>query len=49
MKNEERLVFEVQMINTGDMKTLKRLEKDGILKRVRITSDGKLDKRMVKK
>ena len=49
MKNENRLVFEVQMINTSDMKILKRLESEGILKRIRITSDGKLDGRMVKK
>lgn len=49
MKNEDRVVFEVQMINTSALNEIKILERDGILKRVRVTNDGKLDMRMVKR
>ena len=49
MKNEHRWVYEVQMINTEDLELLKRLEKDGIIKRVNICKDGSLDMRMAKK
>jgi len=47
--NDKRLVFECIAINTLARKQLKMLERAGILKQVRITKSGSLDKRMTKK
>jgi len=47
--NDKRLVFECIAINTLARKQLKMLEREGILKQVRITKSGSLDKRMTKK
>jgi len=49
MKNEKRVVYEVQMLNTKDLEILRKLESDGIIKRVNVCKDGSLDMRMVKK
>ena len=49
MDNEKRLVFEVCKLNTKDRDTLKKLESNGIIKRVRICKDGSLDMRTAKK
>lgn len=49
MDNDKRVVFEVVKLNKDALKRLKKLEEEGILKKVNITKEGKLDKRMVKK
>ncbi len=49
MDNDKRLVFECVAMNQDAKKRLKRLEKEGILKRIRVTKTGGLDKRTLKK
>jgi len=45
----KHVIFEVMMLNSQDLRTLKDLESNGIIKRLRVNDDGTLDKRTIKK
>lgn len=48
MNGNKKFVFELRMINSTALKILKKLEREGIIKRVNVNKDGSLDKRMTR-